>query len=89
MFETALELYNKLLNICKTKYDKFTIARKKKTKVQIILENLPTDIYLDVDDLPPMPALEGGEEARLEAEETIAERVKFNPRKRKKMKEQG
>ena len=30
-----------------------------------------------------MPVLEGDEEAKLEPEETIAERVKLNPRKRK------
>ena len=35
------------------------------------------------DDLAPMPPLEGDEEP----EETIAERVKFNPRKRKKNQE--
>ena len=39
---------------------------------------------LDFDryDLPPMPALEGDEEVKLEPEETIAERVKLNPRER-------
>ena len=48
-------------------------------------ENLPIDLYLDEneDDLPPMPALEVDEEVKLEPEETIAERVKLNPRKRK------
>ena len=37
-------------------------------------ENSSIDLYLD--DLPPMTALEGGEEVKLEPEETIAERVK-------------
>ena len=48
-------------------------------------ENLPIDLYLDEneDDLLPMPALEVDEEVKLEPEETIAERVKLNPRKRK------
>ena len=43
-------------------------------------ENSSIDLYLD--DLPPMTALEGGEEVKLEPEETIAERVKQNLRKR-------
>ena len=35
-------------------------------------------------DLPPIPPLlEGDEEVKLELEETIAERIKLNPRKRK------
>ena len=33
--------------------------------------------------LPPMPPLEIDEEVKLEPEETIAERIKLNPRKRK------
>ena len=43
--------------------------------------NLSMDLYLDgdEDDLPPMLVLEGDEEP----EETIAERVKLNPPKRK------
>ena len=49
-------------------------------------ENLPIDLCLDEgkDDLPPIPVLEGDKEVKLEPEETIAERVKLNPRKRKK-----
>ena len=44
-------------------------------------ENLPIDLYLDKDedDLPPMLALKGDEQP----EETIAERVKLNLRKKK------
>ena len=40
-----------------------------------MLENVPVDLYLDEDgdDLPPMPALAGDEEVKLEPEETIAE----------------
>ena len=47
-------------------------------------ENLIVDLYLDEDDLPPMPALEGDEEVELEPEEPTAERVKLNPPKKKK-----
>ena len=77
MLDTALEWYNKLLNIYKTQYDKFTKAHKKRIKLQGIPKNLPIDLYLDEDDLPPMPALESNGEP----EESIAERIKLNPRK--------
>ena len=50
MLDPALELYNKLLNIYKTQYDKLTKAQKKRIKVQNILQNLPIDLYLDQDD---------------------------------------
>ena len=84
LFDTALELYNKFLNIYKTQHGKLTKARKKKTKVQDIPENIPIDLYLDEDDLPPMPVLESDEkEAKLEPEETIAERVKMILKKEK------
>ena len=46
-------------------------------------ETLPIDFYLDENDLPPLSAIEGEEEVKLEPEETIAERIKLNPRKRK------
>ena len=46
--------------------------------------NLSIDLYLDEDDLIPMPSLEGDEEkVKLDPEEAIAERVKLNPGKRK------
>ena len=35
------------------------------------------------DELPPMPPLEGEEEVKLEQEDTIAERIMLNPRKKK------
>ena len=58
---------------------------KKKLKVQNTPEKLPIDLYLtedeDEDDLPPMIALEGDEEVKLEPEETIAGRIGLNPRK--------
>ena len=88
MFNTALELYNQLLNIYKTQNDQLTKAQKKRIKVQnvpigLYLENLSTDLYLDENDLPPMPALKGDENVELEPEETTAQRVKLNSRKRK------
>ena len=46
-----------------------------------MLENLSIDLYLDEDDLPPMPLLESDEEVKLEPEETITERIKLNPQK--------
>ena len=65
--------------LIKTQYDKLTKAHKKRIKVQNIPQDLRIDLYLE-DDLPP---LEGDEEVKLEPEESIAERVKLNPRKRK------
>ena len=40
-------------------------AQKKRIKVQNILENLPINLYLDEDDLSPMPPLEDDEEVKL------------------------
>ena len=82
---TALELHNKLLNIYKSQYDKLTKARKKRIKVQNLPENLSIDLHLDGNegDLPPIHALEGDEDSKLEPEETIAERIKLNPQKKK------
>ena len=47
-------------------------------------ENLPIDLYIDEDDLPAMPALEGNDEVKLEQQKTIAVRVKLNSRKKKR-----
>ena len=82
MFSTAHELYDKLLDICKTQYDKVTKAKKNRIKAQNTPEELPIDLYLseDEDDLPP---LEGDEVVKLEPEETVSERIKLIPRKRK------
>ena len=53
-------------------------------------ENVPIELCLDTDDLPPIPALEGDEEVKLESEEeTIAERIKLNTQKRKKIQKQS
>ena len=79
MFDTALELYNKVLNIYKPQYDKLAKTKKKRIKSQNVPGTLPTDLYLD--DLPPMPAIKGDKKVKLEPEETIAERVKLSPQK--------
>ena len=78
MINTALKLYIKLLNTYKTQLDKLTKAQRKRIKVQAVSEKLFIDLYLDKDDLPPP---EGDEDVKLEPEETIAERIKLNPRK--------
>ena len=84
MVTRAHELYDKLLNIYKTQYDKLTKAQRKRIKVQNVPENLPIDLYIDEDDLPAMPALEGNDEVKLEQQKTIAVRVKLNSRKKKR-----
>ena len=53
-----------------------------------MLGNLCIDLYLDDNDLPPVPALEGDKEVKFEPEETVPERIKLNPRKTKKIQEQ-
>ena len=65
-----------------TQYNKFSEDLKERVKIL----NKPKMISLDSDkdDLPPMAPLEGNEEVKLEQEETIVERVKLNPGKRKK-----
>ena len=85
MLVTASQLYDKLVNIYTTQYDKLTKTQKKRIKVQNMPENLPADFYLDPgeDCLPPMSPLEDDEELKLEPEETTAERVKLNSQKRK------
>ena len=77
---TAHELYDELLNIGKSQYYKLKRAYKKRIKVQTMPENLPIGLYLreDVNDLPPMLALEGEEEVKLEPEETVAVGIKLN-----------
>ena len=55
MLNTAYELYEKLLNIYKTQYDKLTKAHKKRLKVQNMPENLPIDLYLDEDEYDLAP----------------------------------
>ena len=50
----------------------FPKAQKKRIKFQNIPENLPLDVYLDEDDLRPMPSLEDDEEElKLESEKLL------------------
>ena len=81
MINTASTLYDKLLNIYTTHYDKLAKAQKKTIIVQNIPQNVSIDLYLneDEDDLP----LECDEKVKLEPKETIAERMKLNLQKRK------
>ena len=59
MFAKAFELYDKLLNKCKTQNDK-------NIKAKNIPENLTIDLYLDEDkcDLPQILPIEGDEEVK-------------------------
>ena len=81
----ASELNEKLLSMYKTQSDNLTITQKKRTKVQSIPQNLPTDLYLDEyeNHLLSIAPLESDEEAKSEPQESIAEGMKFNPWKRK------
>ena len=81
VINTAFKLYDKLLNIYTTQYDNFSEDQKKNVNVLNKPENLIINFIED--DLQSMPPLEGDEEAKLQPEETIAERVKSSPRKRK------
>ena len=85
MLNTVFELYNKLLNMYKPQYDKLTKAQRERIKVQNMPEDWSIDLYLDKDEgeIPPALELEGTKEITFEPEETIAERVKLIPRKRK------
>ena len=47
-------------------------------------ENLHIDLHLNKDDLPPVSALDGDEEVKLDPEETIAERIKIRHSNMKK-----
>ena len=76
MIYTASKLYNKLLKICTTQDDRFSENEKKRISVLNRAEMLTLDY--DEDDLQ-----EGEEEVKLEPEETIAERIKLSPQKRK------
>ena len=82
MIDTASKLCDNLLNIYATRYDKFSENLKKRINVL----NKPEMVILDFDrgDLPPMLAVEGDEEVKVEPEETIAERKKSKSSKKKK-----
>ena len=82
----APKLYDKLLNKYETQYDKIPEDSKKMLTVVKKTEMFGLNFVENYS--PPMPALEGDEEVKLEPGETIAERVKLNLRKRKKKQEQ-
>ena len=73
VFNKALELLNKLLNVCKNQHDKLSKIMKGKINVKNLPRNLAMDLCLDEDedehehenDLPPMLALDGDEEVKL------------------------
>ena len=77
MIANTSTLYDKLLSIYKTQNDKLIKAEKKSKRVQNTPEVLVINLYLDKDDddLPSIPALQGGEEVKLELEETIAKKI--------------
>ena len=77
VINTASKSCDKILNIYTAQYDKFSEDLKK-------MINILYKAQMLIFDLPPIPPLlEGDEEVKLELEETIAERIKLNPRKRK------
>ena len=76
MINTASKLYDKLLNIYTTQYDK--LSKDLNNRINVL--NKPEILDFDRDDLPPMLVLEGDEEVKSEPEDTIAERVELNPR---------
>ena len=78
--KTAFKLYNKLLNIYTTQYNKLSEDQKKMINVLNRPENLTLNFIED--NLPAMPPLKGDEEVKLEPEEPITERVKLNTRKK-------
>ena len=64
-------------------FDTLTKSWKKRVKVQNVSQNLPIDLCLD-EDVEDSSLRKGDEEVKLEPKETIAERIKSIPRKRKK-----
>ena len=75
VINTASKLYDKLLNIYTTQYDK--LSEDSKERVNVLNRPEMLNLDLDEDDLPQ----EGDEEVKLEPEETFAERIKLNSRK--------
>ena len=78
VINTSSKLYEKLLNIYQNQYNKLPEDQKKMINVL----NKPGNLTLDFieDGLPPP---EGDKELKLQPKETIAKRMKLNPRKRK------
>ena len=74
---TAPKLYGKLLKIYTIQDDRFSENEKK--KISNLNRPKMLALHYDEDDLQ-----EGDEEVKLEPEETIAERIKLSPQKRKR-----
>ena len=65
-------------------YDNLSEDQKKNINVLNTPENVTVDFVEG--DFPPIPPLKDDEEVKLKPEESIAERAKLNPQKRKKNK---
>ena len=81
VISSVSRLYDKVLNIYTTQYEKFSEDLKKMVNIPNKAEILIPDF--DRDDLPSISTLlEGDEEVKLESENIIAEIIKLSPRKR-------
>ena len=81
VISSVSRLYDKVLNIYTTQYEKFSEDLKKMVNILNKAEILIPDF--DRDDLPSISTLlEGDEEVKLESENIIAEIIKVSPRKR-------
>ena len=81
VINSVSRLYDKVLNIYTTQYEKFSEDLKKMVNILNKAEILIPDF--DRDDLPSISTLlEGDEEVKLESENIIAEIIKLSPRKR-------
>ena len=81
VISSVSRLYDKVLNIYTTQYEKFSEYLKKMVNILNKAEILIPDF--DRDDLPSISTLlEGDEEVKLESENIIAEIIKLSPRKR-------
>ena len=81
VISSVSRLYDKVLNIYTTQYEKFSEDLKKMVNILNKAEILIPDF--DRDYLPSISTLlEGDEEVKLESENIIAEIIKLSPRKR-------
>ena len=81
VISSVSRLYDKVLNIYTTQYEKFSEDLKKMVNILNKAEILIPDF--DRDDLPSISTLlEGDEEVKLESENIIAEIIKLSPCKR-------
>ena len=81
VISSVSRLYDKVLNIYTTQYEKFSEDLKEMVNILNKAEILIPGF--DRDDLPSISTLlEGDEEVKLESENIIAEIIKLSPRKR-------